>query len=132
MQKSKGGRKRKYPYCQIPNAITCVLRSGCAWHILAHDLARSRRPRHFFWLRKEDGRWECASAALGIKLGVAEGREPEHSAAIPDGRSVGTAEKPGEQRDDVGEKVNGRGRHVLVHTMGLVLRAAVTVANLLD
>jgi putative transposase len=38
------GRPRVYPLREILDAIFYVLRSGCAWRLLPHDLERLGRP----------------------------------------------------------------------------------------
>ena len=43
-----------------------------------------------------------------------------------------TTERGGEHGDDGGKKVNGRKRHLLVDTLGLVLKVKVHAANITD
>jgi len=62
----------------------------------------------------------------------AEGREAQASAMIIDSQSARTAEG-GEQRGyDGGKKVTGRKRNLIVDTLGLVIQAKVTAANVQD
>lgn len=49
-----------------------------------------------------------------------EGREDSPSAAIIDSQSVKATEQGGERGYDAGKKVNGRKRHILVDTIGLL------------
>ncbi len=72
-------------------------------------------------LWRKDGTWERINAALRREVRVAEGRELEPSAAILDSQSVKTTEPPGIRGYDAGKKVNGRKRHILVDTLGLLL-----------
>ena len=60
------------------------------------------------------------------------GREESPSAAIIDSQSVKTTEKGGLKGYDAGKKVNGRKRHILVDTMGLLLAVVVHAANIQD
>ena len=62
----------------------------------------------------------------------AVGREREPSAGCVDSQSVKTTERGGVHGYDAGKKVNGRKRHVLVDTMGLVWLLAVTAASVQD
>jgi putative transposase len=63
---------------------------------------------------------------------MAEGRDPEPSAAIMDSQSVRTTETGGERGIDGGKRINGRKRHLLVDTLGLLLIVVVSAANVSD
>ena len=54
------------------------------------------------------------------------------SAASIDSQTIKTTEQGGEHGYDGGKKINGRKRHILVDTMGLLLTVVVTTAALDD
>ncbi|MEU2135475.1 IS5 family transposase, partial [Streptomyces sp. NPDC018352] len=63
-----------------------------------------------------------------------QGRDPEPTAAIIDSQSVkGAASVPAGSRGyDGGKKINGRRRHVITDSVGLLLMVLVTAANVTD
>ena len=88
-----GGRPTKYPRREIINAIRYVLRTGCAWRLLPHDLPPWQLVYHYFWVWRREGIWEEMRNALYIRVRQAAGRESTPSAAIIDSQSVKTTEK---------------------------------------
>ena len=58
-----------------------------------------------------------------------QGRQKQSSAGSVDSQSIKTATQGEEKGYDAGKQVNGRKRHALVDTLGLILRVCVTPAN---
>src|SRR5215208_587522 len=72
-------------------------------------------------------------AALRQRVRVRMGRDPQPSAGVVDSQSAKSPGVGGEQRGyDGGKKVKGRKRHLLVDTQGLVLKAKVHAASIMD
>ena len=69
---------------------------------------------------------------LRRKLRLAVGKQPDPSAAIIDSQSVETDEQAEACGYDAGKKVKGRKRHILVDTLGLLLKAKVLTADVQD
>lgn len=127
-----GGRPAKYDRREIVNAILYVVRAGGAWRLLPHDFPSWRIVYHYFRLWKREGVWKRIHDRLRKLLRKAAGRQVQASAAILDSQSVKTTERGGERGYDAGKQVNGRKRHILVDTLGLLVVVCVTAASTQD
>lgn len=90
-----GGRPAEHARREIVNAIFYVLRSGCQWPMLPHDLPPWKTVYTYFRNWRLDGTWSRIHEALRKQVRLAHGRHPEASAAILDSQSVKTTEKGG-------------------------------------
>lgn len=126
------GRKRTVDLREIVNAIFYLLRAGCAWRLLPHDFPAWQTVYYYFRLWRDTELFTQINTDLRQQVRREEEREPTPSAAIIDSQSVKTTEQGGERGFDAGKKVNGRKRHILVDTIGLLLMVVVHQASIQD
>lgn len=127
-----GGRPAKHERREVVNAILYVLRSGCAWRMMPHDLPPKETAYACFALWSEDGTWEKIEAVLRTRVRKAVGKKPAPTAAIIDSQAVKTSDQGGPRGFDVAKQTIGRKRHLMVDTLGLIWLVSVTAASVQD
>ena len=123
----------KYTRREIVNGILYVLRSGCPWRLLPNDLPAWGTVYNYFRQWQKQGIWDQVLEALRKQKRKKQGRDEEPSAAVIDSQSIKTSAVRGPEKGfDMGKKIWGRKRNLLVDTQGDLMEVKVTAASASD
>jgi transposase len=127
-----GGRPRKTDVRDVLDAVFYILRTGCQWRYLPVDFPPKSTVWRYFDQWRRDGTLDRIHDLLRRKVRTAEKPYHPRTTASVDSQSVDTT-SGGEQRGrDNYKNVDGRKRHIVVDSMGLLLAVLVTAASVDD
>jgi transposase len=130
----KGGRREVHCRRQVVDAIFYVVDNGIKWRALPADFPPWSTVYNYFAAWEAAGITQDVLDGLRDRVRITEGRWAQPTAAILDSASVKAAETVGASTRgfDAGKKINGRKRHIIVDTLGLLLCVIVTAASVQD
>jgi putative transposase len=127
-----GGRPPKTRLRDALDAVLYILRSGCQWRYLPKDFPpKSTVWRHFDQWRK-DGTIDRVHDALRRKVRAEEKPWHPRTTTSVDSQSVDTTSGGEARGRDNAKNVDGRKRHIVVDSMGLLMAVLVTAADVDD
>lgn len=131
-----GGRPEAHWRRTMIDAMFYIDDSGCKWRALPADFPKWKTVHDMFTRWERDGVWADIVDLLRAGVRAAAGRDPEPSAAVIDSQSVHESAEgvvpAATSGFDGNKKVNGRKRHLMVDTLGLLMVVAVSAANVQD
>lgn len=126
------GRPRENDFRLVVNAILYLTKTGVPWRYLPAEYPCWGTVYDYFRRWRKDGTWQRIHDTLRAKLRQKSGRHKHATAGAIDSQSVKTTAVAGLRGFDAGKLINGRKRHVLVDTLGLLLLVVVTAASVQD
>jgi putative transposase len=127
-----GGRPRTTNLRDVVDAIFYILRTGCPWRYLPKDFPPKSTVWRYFDEWRHNGTLDTIHDLLRRQVRTQAKPYAPRTTARVDSQSVDTT-SGGEQRGrDNAKNVDGRKRHIVVDSMGLLLAVLVTAADVDD
>jgi len=126
-------RKRKYDLRDIVDAILWILRIGSQWRNLPDSFPPWKSVHYYFLKWKKDGTLQRMNEGLNRKERIRQGKKATPSMLSIDSQSVKAGPFINQDRGiDGNKRINGRKRHIVTDTLGLIWYVVVHSANLAD
>ena len=112
------------PPCDLRNVVNGILyvtKTGCQWRMLPKEFGCWQTVYGYFNRWSRQGVWQQVLTQLTRQERQRQGRKPTPSAGCVDSQSIKTATQGTTKGYDGNKKINGRKRHLLVDTLGLII-----------
>src|SRR3954471_3791172 len=127
-----GGRPRTTDVRDVVDAVFYILRTGCQWRYLPVDFPPKSTVWRYFDEWRHNGTLDTIHDMLRRKVRTAEKPYHPRTTASVDSQSVDTTSGGEARGRDNHKNVDGRKRHIVVDSMGLLLAVLVTAASVDD
>ena len=127
-----GGRPRTTDLRDVVDAVLYVLRTGCQWRYLPKDFPPKSTTWRYFDEWRHNGTLDLIHDRLRTKVRAAAKPYAPRTTASIDSQSVDTTSGGEHRGRDNAKNVDGRKRHIVVDSMGLLLAVLVTAASVDD
>ncbi|PRA48168.1 IS5/IS1182 family transposase [Ochrobactrum sp. MYb68] len=126
------GLPRKTDLREVVNALLYIASSGGAWRLLPTDFPPFSTVQKYFYRWRDEGTLRALNNTLVMAARELIGKQPSPTAGVIDSQSVKTTESGGIRGFDAGKKINGRKRHIVVDTLGLMVGLVIHSAGIQD
>lgn len=126
------GRPRKVEFRRVVNGVLYLVFTGCQWRFLPKEYGKWQTVYYYFARWQGNGTWLRIHDSLRARLRQKKRRHKHPTAGSLDSQSVKTTAVPSSRGFDAGKKIQGRKRHILVDTLGLMMAVLVTTACVQD
>ena len=127
-----GGRPRKTSTRDVLDAVFYVLRTGCQWRYLPADFPPKSTVWRYFDEWRHNGTLDAIHDRLRRRVRAREKPYAPRTTASVDSQSVDTTSGGEHRGRDNHKNVDGRKRHIVVDSAGLLLAVLVTAASVDD
>jgi putative transposase len=127
-----GGRPRKTDLRDVVDAIFYVLRTDCQWRYLPKDFPPRSTVWRYFDEWRHNGTLDTIHDLLRKKVRTQQKPYSPRTTASVDSQSVDTTSGGEHRGRDNAKNVDGRKRHIVVDSMGLLLAVLVSAASVDD
>ena len=127
-----GGRPRSTDMRDVVDALLYLLRTGCQWRYLPIDFPPTSTVGRYFDRWRHEGTLDLIHDRLRRKVRTREKPYHPRTTASVDSQSVDTTSGGQQRGRDNFKNVDGRKRHIVVDSLGLLLAVLVTAADVDD
>lgn len=127
-----GGRPRTTDLRDVVNAIFYISKTGCQWRFLPKDFPPKSTVWRYFDEWRHNGTLDTIHDLLRTKVRTQEKPGHPRTTASVDSQSVDTTSGGEHRGRDNAKNIDGRKRHIVVDSMGLLLAVLVTAADVDD
>jgi len=125
-------RKRKHSLRKVVNALLYITKSGIQWRMLPKEYPKWQLVYYYFRKWTAEGLIEEIHDFLRDYCRKRQNREESPKLGLIDSQSVKTSSMTSEKGYDGGKKVQGRKRHIVTDTLGLIMALVVHSADIQD